>query len=662
MNRSTRWFRICLVLAAFNLLTISCSLFLSRRLTNIQLDSTRVNQEWAKRLDRFSELADLGGAVNAPGNDVFDSQDVAGESARLATALTRFEKALDGAEAALAVNVPAASARLLGQDLTLVRGLMKEMTDETAMIFTFFRQSQPDKAGKRMATMDRKFALLTAGFAQLSSHVRHIQREHLHAQHFQAAALRRYELAIDAAVILMVVVLTISGHRMARAMHQTDEELHLEVAERRRSEQTVLESQQFLQSTLDALSAHIAILDESGVIISVNAAWDRFARDNEHAVTGLGAGGNYLEVCDRSRGECAEEAPAVARGIRAVLAGEMGEFLLEYPCHSAQEKRWFIVRVTRFGEEGARCIVVAHENITQRKQAEEKMLELSSQLIATSRQAGMAEIATGVLHNVGNVLNSVNVSANLLSDQVRKSPVADLGRVVALLREQGANLGAFFASDPRGPKVTNFLAELADKFTRQQESQLGEVAALQKNIEHIKEIVAMQQSYAKVSGLTENLSPVELIEDALRMNAGSFQKHEVELVRELPADLPRVCVDKHKVLQILVNLLRNAKHACDDTGRTDKRITVRAVNENERIRITISDNGVGIPPENLNRIFNHGFTTKKEGHGFGLHSAANAAKEMGGSLSVHSEGAGQGASFHLELPAGKARQEQEKAA
>ena len=356
------------------------------------------------------------------------------------------------------------------------------------------------------------------------------------------------------------------------------------------------------------------------------------------------------EVCEQSRGECAEEAPAVARGIRAVMAGETEEFRLEYPCHSPREKRWFIVRVTRFGAEGARRIVIAHENITERKQAEDKMAELSRQLIATSRQAGMAEIATGVLHNVGNVLNSVNVSANLVSDQVRKTPVADLARVVALLREQGANLGAFFTSDPRGPKVAEFLAQVAEKFTRQQESQLTEVAALQKNIEHIKDIVAMQQSYAKVSGLDENLSPVELIEDALRMNSGSFEKHEVELVREIPSDLPSVCVDKHKVLQILVNLLRNAKHACEDAGRPDKRITVRAVNENDRVRIAISDNGVGIPAENLNRIFNHGFTTKQTGHGFGLHSAANAAKEMGGSLTVHSDGPGQGATFTLELP------------
>jgi signal transduction histidine kinase len=297
-----------------------------------------------------------------------------------------------------------------------------------------------------------------------------------------------------------------------------------------------------------------------------------------------------------------------------------------------------------------RVFLAVINDVTERKRAEAVLTKAQKELLDVSRQAGMAEVATSVLHNVGNVLNSVNVSANLVSDQVRKAPVADLGRVVALLREQGANLGTFFTSDPRGPKVPDFLAQLADKFTRQQESQLIEVAALQKNIEHIKDIVAMQQSYAKVSGLDENLSPVELIEDALRMNAGSFQKHEVELVRELPADLPVVSVDKHKVLQILVNLLRNAKHACEDAGRPDKRITVRATHENDRVRITITDNGVGIPPENLTRIFNHGFTTKKTGHGFGLHSAANAAKEMGGGLTVHSDGPGQGARFTLELP------------
>ena len=109
-------------------------------------------------------------------------------------------------------------------------------------------------------------------------------------------------------------------------------------------------------------------------------------------------------------------------------------------------------------------------------------------------------------------------------------------------------------------------------------------------------------------------------------------------------------LEKHKILQILVNLLRNAKHACQESDRADKRLTVRVINGDGRVRISVIDNGIGIPPENLIRIFSHGFTTKKDGHGFGLHSGALAAKEMDGSLTVHSDGPGQGSTFTLELP------------
>jgi signal transduction histidine kinase len=109
-------------------------------------------------------------------------------------------------------------------------------------------------------------------------------------------------------------------------------------------------------------------------------------------------------------------------------------------------------------------------------------------------------------------------------------------------------------------------------------------------------------------------------------------------------------VEKHKVLQVLVNLIRNAKNACDETGRADKQLTLRVTAANGRVIFSIIDNGIGIPPENLIRIFAHGFTTKKDGHGFGLHSGALAAKEMGGELRVHSDGVGQSATFTLELP------------
>lgn len=160
----------------------------------------------------------------------------------------------------------------------------------------------------------------------------------------------------------------------------------------------------------------------------------------------------------------------------------------------------------------------------------------------------------------------------------------------------------------------------------------------------------MQQSYAKISGVTETIPLADLVEDALRMNAGAFVRHDVTLSRDY-ASRPTVTIDKHKVLQILVNLMRNAKYACDESGRTDKRITVRIHEEEEgRVRIALIDNGVGIPPQNLTRIFEHGFTTRKNGHGFGLHSGALAARELGGSLRAHSEGPGMGATFILDLP------------
>ena len=293
--------------------------------------------------------------------------------------------------------------------------------------------------------------------------------------------------------------------------------------------------------------------------------------------------------------------------------------------------------------------VVTVNDITERKRSEAALEKAHRELIDISRQAGMAEVATSVLHNVGNVLNSVNVSATIVAEKIRKSERASLAKVVALLREHEADLGTFLGTDSKGKQVVGFLDTLAKHLATEQAATVEELKILQKNIGHIKDVVAMQQSYAKVSGVNETLSVVALIEDTLHMNAESLARHDVEVVREF-ADVPDVTVDKHKLLQILVNLVRNAKHSCDDAGRSDKRLTLRVANGNGRVKISVSDNGLGIPPENLTRIFNHGFTTKKEGHGFGLHSGALAAREMGGALSVHSEGMGHGATFTVDLP------------
>jgi signal transduction histidine kinase len=288
------------------------------------------------------------------------------------------------------------------------------------------------------------------------------------------------------------------------------------------------------------------------------------------------------------------------------------------------------------------------EDITERRLAEEELERVHKQLLVASRQAGMAEVATNVLHNVGNVLNSVNVSASIVSERIKKSKCGGLARVAALLSEHTHDLTSFFMGS-QGRHLPVYLQELAAELIGERDVASAEVEELRGNVEHIKEIVAMQQSYARRSGLTDIIDIRSLVEDSLRMNAGAFSRHGVVLVRDFQEVLP-ITVDKHKVLQILVNVIRNAKYACHESPSAEKRVTVRVRAANGKMLIEVIDTGVGIPPENLERIFSHGFTTRKEGHGFGLHSCALAAKDLGGSLHAESAGPGQGATFTLTLP------------
>jgi len=280
---------------------------------------------------------------------------------------------------------------------------------------------------------------------------------------------------------------------------------------------------------------------------------------------------------------------------------------------------------------------------------------LRRRLAEATRQASMAEVASTALHNVGNVLNSVNVSVSLAAQRLRASRMDNLGKAVALLTEHAKDLGRFLTEDPKGRMLPGYLETLAHHLASERNELIREIEVLTRSVEHMKQIVAVQQSYARKCGVMETLLPAELVEDALRMNAGAFERHGVAIERDYD-ETPAVTVDKHKVLQILVNLIRNAKYALDEQGAEQKRLRlqVRPAGE-DTLAISVSDNGIGIAPENLARIFEHGFTTKKDGHGLGLHSGHMAALEMGGKLSAHSDGPGKGATFRLELPLGSKR-------
>lgn len=282
--------------------------------------------------------------------------------------------------------------------------------------------------------------------------------------------------------------------------------------------------------------------------------------------------------------------------------------------------------------------------------------KLEGQLLEASRLAGMAQVATGVLHNVGNVLNSVNISANILRDTLSSNPqFALLDQTTSLLKTQSGNLADFLANDPRGKLVPPFFILLGEHVALVHQDLLHEAELLSNNIDHIKQIIALQQNNAQGGGVILTVDPMDLFSDALRIVHASVSRHEVDVTRDF-TDVPEIVTDRHQVLQILVNFLTNGVQALKTREAGERRMKLSLRQKGEHIEFVVEDNGVGIAPDNLQRIFQHGFTTRKDGHGFGLHSGCLAARNLKGELHVHSDGPNRGARFTLALPMSVQRQ------
>jgi PAS domain S-box-containing protein len=427
-----------------------------------------------------------------------------------------------------------------------------------------------------------------------------------------------------------------------RTVNERTSELRREIAERARAEESLRLLGSAVEQSKEAILITDAELQRPGPrILFVNPAFTNMT--GYTAEEAIGQTPRILQgprtdktVLNRLRHNLQRGESFAGEGINYRKDGT--EFNLEWQIAPIRDPG---AKVTHF--------VAIERDITERKRAQEELENIHKQLLEASRRDGMAEIASNVLHNVGNVLNSVNISTNLIAERVRKSKIPGLAKVVDLLEQHAHDLGDFITLDSRGKHLPAHVRDLSECLTADQRAMIGELESLRRNVEHIKEIVAMQQSYATASGVKELINVVELVEDGICINDEGLLRHGVEVVREFE-QVPPMNVEKHKILQILVNLLSNAKYACEESQRADKRVTVRVANDEGRAIISVTDNGVGIPLENLTRIFNHGFTTRKGGHGFGLHSGALAAKEMGGALCVHSDGPGHGAIFTLELP------------
>jgi PAS domain S-box-containing protein len=461
---------------------------------------------------------------------------------------------------------------------------------------------------------------------------------------------------LAATALLMAVAYGAYALRV-RALHGRERELvalvrertgHLEreVAQHRQTGEALRASEALYHSLVEVLPVSIYRKDAAG----------RFTFANGHFCRDLGRPATEIlgrTVRDLYPAEQAARREAIDRRVLATgepFQGEEAETLPDGTVRWRDRIKVAVLDATgaAIGTQGLSW------DITPRKLAEREAAQAHHELLEVSRRAGMAEVATGVLHNVGNVLNSVNVSASVAAERVRSLKIAGLGKVAALVREHEADLAAFFADGGKGRAVPGYLAKLAEHLAAEQAAIVAELAQLRENIEHIKGIVAMQQNFAKAAGVTELLPLAEVVEEALRINAGSLARHGIALTRDFAAR-PVLALEKHRVVQILVNLIENAKHACTEAAPTAPVIAVRIAQEGGAVRVSVRDNGVGIAPENLTRIFAHGFTTRASGHGFGLHSCALAAKALGGRLTAHSGGPGRGAEFVLELPLGSAQ-------
>jgi PAS domain S-box-containing protein len=446
-----------------------------------------------------------------------------------------------------------------------------------------------------------------------------------------------------------VLLALIAGYRWkVRRFRQLQARLQAqnELLERRIAERTreLAHEHELLRALLDNSPDRIYFKDtESRYLKASQAQAERYGLKSAAELVGTTDSNHVGEENARTARD--EEQTIIRTGVALIGKIEKEE-------HSNGGEEWLLTSKMPYRNPGGEIIGTfgLSKNITAIKDAEKKVNEIHRQLLETSRRAGMSEVATSVLHNVGNVLNSVNVSATIAVEAIRDSKITLIPKLSKLLEQHSTDLATFFTSDPKGQILPGFLASLGQELLEEQEKTLRELNHLTVNIEQIKEIVALQQSFTRVSGIAELTAVSSIVDDALRMHQNASPMPRAELLREFGDPMKQIVIERPKVIEILINLIRNAEAACEESGRPDKRIIVRTSNTETGVRIAVADNGVGIASENLTLVFSLGFTTQTKINGYALHSAALAAGELGGVVTVESAGLDQGATFFVDLP------------
>ncbi len=396
-----------------------------------------------------------------------------------------------------------------------------------------------------------------------------------------------------------------------------------DITDRKKLENALRESERSLRSTIDGLSAHIAVLDESGTIILVNKAWRNFAEKNGIPAGKVSEGTNYLQVCDGADGNHAQEAALFAQGVRDVLAGKSERFSMEYPCNSPQKPRWFIGRVTPFPGEGTRRVVVAHENNTERKlfalereelikALQDKNDEMESMLYASSH-----DLRTPLVSIMGfnSLIQHAIKELSLLLDKER--PAADIcAEARPIITEKLPTASTYIG------KSAEKMQGLVDGILKL--SRLGRAT-------HTSEMIDMNALVRRVLATLD------------------FQKQQAHAAVSV-GDLPPCWGDPRELEQAFTNIIDNAVKYRDPARPLTIAITGSLAGHCSRYDIV--DNGIGMKPDHYDQIW--GLFSRLDpngpvpGEGIGLAMVKRIVQRNHGKIWVESE-KGVGSKFYLSL-------------
>ncbi len=403
--------------------------------------------------------------------------------------------------------------------------------------------------------------------------------------------------------------------------------------------QDLEESEIKIRAVLDNIGEGILVLDESGTIESLNpAAMTIFAMRSDEAIglhCTLLLKGYDADKFAESRQQSNNRQPKEYPGLRS----DGSTFPMEV-----------VVSSMRIGDKHMRVCIV--RDITTRKKTEQTLANAQNQLVDAAHKSGMADMATGVLHNIGNILNSVNLASEEIHRISDGSKITGLLKACDMLLKNTDNIDEFLTQDARGKKLPEYFIKIGKVLNSEISSIQKESKELITKTTMMKEVISTQQTYAKSGFHNEQLNLPELVEDALTIQDASLKKWGVKLNTQF-TNTPACTGQKSKLLQVITNLIKNAKEAMSDNDQFNKpkeMLIETGIADDNTVYLKIKDNGCGINEEQLTKIFNHGFTTKETGHGFGLHTCANAMTEMKGTLKVNSEGVQKGACFTVTLP------------